>query len=179
MTTTIESKSDLPTMYSATVPIFERVLGGLVACMDKAVSYAETRKFDADVFVSARLAPDMLAFNRQIHIACDTAKFAVARLTGVDAPTFEDNEKTLAELRERVVRTIAYVKGMQATAFERAATRRIEVPRRSAEPRLFTGESYIASFAMPNFYFHVTTAYALLRHNGVPIGKQDFLNLVG
>ncbi|CAN5636868.1 DUF1993 family protein [soil metagenome] len=163
--------------YNASVPVFERSLGGLIACMDKAAANAEERKFGVDVMLTSRLAPDMLSFTNQVQIACDTAKFAVARLTGTEAPKFEDSEKTLADLRERVVKTIAYVKSVPATSFEGAATRDVEVPRRNAEPRRFKGESYLNQFALPNFYFHVATAYGLLRHNGVPLGKMDFLNL--
>jgi hypothetical protein len=164
-------------IYAASVETFERMLGGLIACMDKAAKYAEERKFGVDVLLASRLAPDMLGLSSQVQIACDTAKFAVARLTGTESPKFEDNEKTLAELRERVQKTIAYVKSLPAESFEGAATRDVELPRRGAEPRRFKGESYLNGFALPNFYFHVTTAYALMRHNGVPLGKMDFLHL--
>lgn len=163
-------------MYAATVPVFERMLNGLMACMDKAVAYSETRKFDVDVLVGARLAPDMLPFSGQIHVACDTAKFAMGRLTGTESPKFEDNEKTFAELRDRVARTLAYIKSVPESAFDGAGTRAVELPRRGGDPRRFTGEGYLVSFVLPNFYFHVTTAYALMRHNGVPLGKLDYLN---
>jgi hypothetical protein len=164
-------------IYTASASVFERVLGGLVACMDKAAGYAEERKFGVDVLLTSRLSPDMLSFDKQVQIACDTAKFAVGRLTGSEAPKFDDSEKTMAELRDRVMRTVAYVKSVPASKFEGAAMRDVELPRRGAEPRRFKGEDYLNSFALPNFYFHVTTAYALMRHNGVPLGKLDFLHL--
>lgn len=164
-------------MHTSSSRIFERSLGGLLGCIDKGAAYAGERKFDPDVFVSMRIAPDMLPFSSQIQIACDTAKLAVARLTGVEAPKFEDSEKTLAELRARIVRTLDFVRSVPAERFENADTRDVELPRRGAEPRRFKGLDYLQSFALPNFFFHVTAAYALMRHGGVPLGKADYLNL--
>ena len=126
------------------------------------------------MLLSTRLAPDMLPFTTQVQIACDTAKFCVARLAGSEGPKFEDNETTLADLRQRVRKTIDYVQSVPAAQVDGSDDREITVPRR-AGPILMKGEMYLKHFALPNFFFHVTTVYALLRHNGVNLGKSDFL----
>jgi hypothetical protein len=162
-------------MYSASVPIFVRMLGNLSRCIDKAAAYAEARRFDARVLVESRLAPDMLPFRTQVQIACDSAKLAVARLAGVEAPKFEDTEQTFDELKARIAKTIDYAKSLPASSIEGSEARPIAVPRRNAEPLRFDGESYLEHFALPNFFFHVTTAYAILRHNGVDLGKTDYI----
>jgi len=132
------------------------------------------KKFEPAVFLQSRLAPDMLPFTQQIQIACDAAKFCVARLAGVEAPPFADDEKTLADLRQRVMKTIDYVQSVPAAQIIGSDDKEISVPRR-AGALLMTGETYLKHFALPNFFFHVTTTYALLRHNGVELGKTDFL----
>ena len=162
------------TMHSASVPVFVRMLGNLVGWLDKAESHAREKKFEPSVYLSARLAPDMLALPTQIQIACDTAKFCVARLAGVEAPPFPDDEKTIDELRQRVRKTIDYLQSIPAAQIDGSDAREISVPRRSGAITM-TGESYLKAFALPNFFFHVTTTYALLRHNGVELGKADFL----
>jgi len=154
------------TMHSASVPVFVRMLGNLVGWLDKAESHAREKKFEPSVYLSARLAPDMLALPTQIQIACDTAKFCVARLP--------DDEKTIDELRQRVRKTIDYLQSIPAAQIDGSDAREISVPRRSGAITM-TGESYLKAFALPNFFFHVTTTYALLRHNGVELGKADFL----
>ena len=161
-------------MHSASVPVFVRMLGNLVGWLDKAESHAREKKFEPSVYLSARLAPDMLALPTQIQIACDTAKFCVARLAGVEAPPFPDDEKTIDELRQRVRKTIDYLQSIPAAQIDGSDAREISVPRRSGAITM-TGESYLKTFALPNFFFHVTTTYALLRHNGVELGKADFL----
>ena len=161
-------------MYSASVPVFNRLLGHLAAWLDKAEAHAEAKKFDTSVYLAARLAPDMLPFTKQIQIACDAAKFGVARLAGVEAPKFEDNEASFADLRERIRKTVAFVNSVPASAIDGSEDRDITVPRRDGNIVL-KGEFYLKHYVQPNFYFHVTTAYALLRHNGVPLGKGDFL----
>ena len=163
-------------MSSASVPVFVRMLESLGAWLDKAEAHAQARKFDADVLLGARLAPDMLPFVTQVQIACDSAKFAVARLAGVEAPKFADDEKTLAELKERVRRTVAFVQSVPAAQIDGSEERDITVPRR-AGPLVLKGEAYLKHNALPNFFFHATTAYALLRHNGVDLGKGDYLGL--
>ncbi len=165
------------TMYSASAPVFVRMLGNLSKWLDKAEAHAAARKFDSKLFLSARLAPDMLSFARQIQIACDSAKFCMARLTGVESPKFEDNEETIAALKERVAKTMAYVQSFKPGDIENTERKDITVPRRDTSI-VMKGEDYLRNFAMPNFYFHVTTAYALLRHNGVDLGKSDFLGAI-
>lgn len=161
-------------MHSASVPIFVRTLGNLLGWLDKAEAHAAAKKFDANVLLSMRLAPDMLPFTKQIQIACDAAKFGVARLAGLEAPKFEDNEVTMAELRERVRKTIDYVQSVPADKVDGSDDRQVNVPRRDGTMTL-AGEAYLKHYVLPNFFFHVTTAYALLRHNGVDLGKADYL----
>lgn len=161
-------------MYSASVPVFTRMLGHLAAWLDKAEAHAQAKKFDTSVYLAARLAPDMLPFTKQIQIACDAAKFGVARLAGVEAPKFEDNEASFAELRERIRKTLEFVRSVPASAIDGSDERDITVPRRDGNIVL-KGEFYLKHYVQPNFYFHLTTAYALLRHSGVDLGKGDFL----
>ena len=161
-------------MYSSSVPVFVRLLGNLGQWLDKAEAHAAAKKFETSVFLAARLAPDMLPFTSQIQIACDGAKLAVARLTGVEAPKFEDNETSFAELRERVRKTLDYIQSVPAAEFDGADEKDVTIPRR-AGPITLKGEIFLKHFALPNFYFHLTTTYALLRHNGVELGKSDFL----
>ena len=161
-------------MHSASIPVFVRMLGNLAAWLAKAEAHAQARKFDASVYLSARLAPDMLPFTKQIQIACDAAKFGVARLAGVESPKFDDNETSLAELRERIAKTVAYVESIPAAQIDGTESKDVVVPRRDGSITL-KGEFYLKHFVLPNFFFHVTTAYALLRHNGVDLGKGDYL----
>ncbi len=161
-------------MHSASVPVFTRMLGHLAAWLDKAEAHAQAKKFDTSVYLAARLAPDMLPFTKQIQIACDAAKFGVARLAGVEAPKFEDNETSFADLRERIRKTLAFVESVPASAIDGTEDKDITVPRRDGSI-VMKGEFYLKHYVQPNFYFHVTTAYALLRHNGVELGKGDFL----
>jgi hypothetical protein len=163
-------------MFSASVPIFLRMLESLAAWLDKAELHAAAKKFDPDVLLAVRLAPDMLAFVSQVRIACDSAKFAVSRLAGADAPKFADDEKTMAELKERVRRTIVYVQSVPPESIDGSEERDVTVPRRDG-PVVVKGEAYLKHVALPNFFFHVTTAYALLRHNGVELGKSDYLGM--
>ncbi|XHS77846.1 DUF1993 family protein [Burkholderiaceae bacterium UC74_6] len=162
-------------MYSASVPVFARMLGNMLKWMEAAKAHAEAKKFDTVNYMTLRLAPDMLPFARQIQIASDAAKGCVARLAGQTAPSWEDNEATFDELIARIQKTLDYVKSVPASAIDGSEEREITVPRRQGDPYKFTGEVYLKHFATPNFYFHVTTAYALLRHAGVSIGKQDYL----
>jgi uncharacterized protein len=162
------------TMHSASVPVFVRMLTNLGQWLDKAEAHAAAKKFETGVFLASRLAPDMLPFTSQIQIACDGAKLAVARLSGVDAPKFEDNETSFAELRERVRKTLDFVQSVPASKIEGTEDKDVTIPRR-AGPITLKGEIYLKHFVLPNFYFHMTTTYALLRHNGVELGKNDFL----
>jgi len=162
-------------MYSTSVPVFVWMLGNLDHWLDAATAHAAAKSFDPQVLLGMRLAPDMLPFTKQIQIASDTAKNCVARLSGVAAPMFEDNEATIAELKQRIAKTLDFVRSVPADLINGSDAKVIEVPMRGASPLIFAGETYLKHWALPNFYFHLTTAYALLRHNGVPLGKIDFL----
>ncbi|MBY3037732.1 MULTISPECIES: DUF1993 domain-containing protein [Rhizobium] len=160
-------------MYRLTVPMFQRGLASLKTYLDKAEAYAKEKNIDPAILVAARLAPDMLPLSGQYQRASDTAKFALARLTTTDAPKFEDNETTFDNLRERLAKTEAYLAGFSAEALEGTETRQITLPGKSGI--VLPGDEYIATFALPNFYFHVATAHAILRSQGAPIGKRDYL----
>lgn len=162
-------------MFNASVPVFQRMLGNLLNCLDKAEAHAQARGFSPDNYLALRLAPDMLPFTKQIQIASDAAKGCVARLAGQEVPKWDDTEATFAELRARVQRTLDFVSSAPAAAFDAAETRAIVIPMRNRDPLNFNGGDYLRHFALPNFYFHVTTTYALLRQAGVPLGKGDYL----
>jgi hypothetical protein len=162
------------TMHSASVPVFTRLLENLLVWLDKAEAHATAKKFDAGVLLGMRLAPDMLPLTKQIQIACDSAKFCIARLAGVEAPTFDDSETSIAELRERIRSTVAFMRSVSAAQVDGSEDKDVVIPRRDG-PMTMKGEVYLKHYATPNFYFHMTTAYALLRHNGVELGKSDFL----
>jgi hypothetical protein len=161
-------------IYSLAVEQVSHTLNQMLGFLDKAAAYAEAKKFDVSVLINSRLAPDMLPFTRQIQIATDNAKFGAARLAGVEAPKFEDNETTLDELRARIKKTIDFIKSVPASAFEGGEERdiKIVVPGRTFEMK---GLAYLRGWVLPNVFFHVTTAYLILRHNGVDVGKRDFL----
>ena len=161
-------------MYSASVPILGRALDNLQSWFDKAEAFAAAKKFDPQVLLAARLAPDMLPFTKQVQIACDSAKFGVARLSGVEAPKFDDTEVSLADLRQRIAKTLEYMRSVPASRLDGTEDKDIVVPRRDGSMTL-KGEFYLKHYVLPNVFFHVTTAYALLRHNGLEIGKGDFL----
>ena len=161
-------------MYKASVPVFVKGLINLKAILEKAAAHAQAKKIDETVFAGARLYPDMLPLTGQVQIATDFARGSTARLAGVEMPKWEDNEKTLAELIARVERTLEYVKPFTAAQLDGTEGKEITRPIRG-QPKTFTGLNYLLQFALPNFYFHSTTAYAILRHNGVEIGKPDFL----
>ncbi len=161
-------------IHSASVPIFVRQLTALLACLDKAQAHAEARKFDSTNYLGLRLAPDMLPFNRQIQIACDMTKGCVARLSGQEVPKWDDNEASLDDLRARIRKTIDYVQSVPVAQIAGSEEREIVLPQRSGELRM-TGEAYLKHYVLPNFFFHATTTYALLRQAGVDVGKRDFL----
>jgi hypothetical protein len=161
-------------MYSMSVEVFLPTLGTLSAILEKATKYAVEKKFDPTVLVNARLAPDMLPLSRQIQLACDLAKNGSSRLAGLEPPRFEDNESTLEELRTRIARTIDHLKSLAASAIDGSEDRDIKVPLRDRALEM-QGLAFLRSWALPNFYFHVVMTYAILRHNGLDIGKRDFL----
>ncbi|HEX4051051.1 MAG TPA: DUF1993 domain-containing protein [Steroidobacteraceae bacterium] len=162
-------------IYDVTVPPYVRALGALGAVLEKGRAHAENDKIDPSVLLGMRLYPDMLPLSKQIQIATDNAKGAAARLAQVESPKFEDNETTFAQFRERIEKTLAFLKGLSAHQFEGAAERplTLKFPHRTFEFK--SGLEYLTSFATPNVYFHCTTAYNILRHAGVKVGKGDFL----
>ena len=163
------------TIYDASAPVFTHALTNIQAWLDKAVAEGKAEA----AIVEARLAPDMLPFSRQIQISSDTAKNAVARLIGVEAPAMADTETTFAELKDRCQRTIDYINGLDRKAFDGAETRAVQLKFPNGMGYNFTGAQFLTGFALPNFFFHVTTTYALLRKEGVAIGKPDFLQHLG
>jgi uncharacterized protein len=165
-------------MSNASIPVFEIGLSALSALLDKAEAYAEAKRIDPTVLLNARLFPDMFAFTRQVQSACDQAKNGGARLAGVDPPRYEDNEKTIAELRTRIAKTVAFVKTLDTEMIDTAADREITFPLGPNNKGHMRGADYLNHFALPNFYFHLTTAYDILRHCGVEMGKRDFLGTI-
>jgi hypothetical protein len=165
-------------MYQTSVPVFLHGLGTLTHILRKGEAHALETGADPASYVEARLAPDMMTLIGQIQRASDTSKFALERLSGVASPKMEDNEKAFAELLSRVERTADYIGSIPETQLDGTDTKRIELKLRDFNP-VFTGASYLLTFAVPNFYFHVTTAYDILRHRGVPLAKLDYLRLKG
>jgi uncharacterized protein len=161
-------------MYQASLPVLIRGLTNLQAILGKAEAHAAAKQIEPSVFTNARLAPDMLPLVRQVYIASDTAKGCAARLAGVEPPKFEDVEQTFDELQARIQKTIDYLKEFNAAQIDGSESRAITLKMRPG-PIEFTGLSYLFGFVLPNFYFHVTTAYDILRHNGVELGKLDYL----
>jgi hypothetical protein len=161
-------------MYDTLVPTANRMLGNLSAFLEKAEAFAAAKKIEPTVLLNSRLAPDMFPLTRQVQIATDMAKGAAARLSGTEIPKFEDNETTIAELKARIGRVLAFVNGVDAAKFAGCEDRDIVLTLRSGERR-YKGLNYLRDYVLPNIYFHVTTAYAILRHNGVELGKNDFI----
>ena len=161
-------------LHAASVGVFVQYLTSLSVILRKALASAEARKIDPAVFVNARIAPDMFALARQVQIATDHAKGASARLAGVEVPAFADTEATFDELQQRVAKTLDFIRGLDPARFEGSAERDITLTL-AGQKFTWTGAAYLHNFAMPNFFFHLTTTYNILRHNGVDIGKRDFL----
>ena len=162
-------------MYTEIFAQFKKQLGQLDKWLGTATDYAKSKNFDPDVLLTLRLAPDQFPLTRQVQIACDTVKLAAGYLTGKPMPAHEDNEKTIAELQARVRSLITLIDGLAPKDFDGAATRVVSQPRWKGE--WMTGADYLVEHAIPNFFFHLTTTYALLRHNGVPLGKRDYLGV--
>lgn len=161
-------------MHRASVPVFTQMLTALSEILDKAAAFAAAHKIDEASLLAARLYPNMLPFSRQVQIASDHAKGAVARLTQADIPSFADDEASVDQLKARIARTIGFVSGIAASAFDGAESRDITI-RLGGQERAMKGDDYLFGYALPNFYFHVTTAYAILRHLGADVGKSDFI----
>lgn len=162
-------------MSAASLPVFTAMLRNLSHILAKAAAHADAKKFDPAVLLQYRLAPDMLPFTRQILIACDAAKNGVARISGVEAPRFEDNEATFPELQERIRKTLDYLASVPANKIDGTEDKEITFPAGRDKTRTMTAEAYLKQWALPNFFFHITTAYLILRHNGVELGKADYL----
>jgi len=162
-------------MYAATVPVFDRMLTNMQTWIRTARDHAIAKGFDESVYLTMRLAPDMLPLPRQIQIASDAAKSGAARLAGIEVPSWPDSEATLEDLIQRIQKTRDFIKSVSAEQINGAETRAISVPRRDKEPLQFQGQDFTRFFNMPNFFFHASMLYALLRHAGVPLGKMDFL----
>ena len=161
-------------MYQASVPRFVNILGNLSNILDKAQAHVDAKKLDPAVLPTSRLFPDMLQMTTQVQIACDTAKGVVARLAGMEIPAFEDNEKTLAELKARITKTIDFIQTLKPAQIDGSEDKEIVIKRGDKETR-YNGMQFLLGHATPNFYFHVTTTYDILRHNGIEIGKRDYL----
>jgi uncharacterized protein len=162
-------------MSSASVPVFE--IGALSALLDKAEAYAKAKSIDRSVLLNTRLFPDMFAFTRQVQSACDQAKNGCARLAGIDPRSYEDNEKTIPELKARIAKTVDFMRTLDAKKIDESADREITFPLGPNKGHM-KGADYLNHFVAPNFYFHVTTAYDILRHCGVEIGKRDFIGSI-
>lgn len=161
-------------MYETLVPTSNRMLGAMSLLLEKAEAYAVQKKFEPSVLLNSRIAPDMFPLTRQIQIACDMAKGGAARLTGSEVPSYPDTETTIAELKARIAKTLAFVNSFDAAKYVGSEDSDIVLKMRTGEMR-FKGLAYLRDFVLPNLYFHVTMTYAILRHNGVDIGKADFL----
>ena len=163
-------------MYQASVPVFTRMLANLSAVLKKGETHAQAKKIDPAVFINARLCPDMFPLVRQVQIATDQAKGCASRLAGREPPGYEDKEQTFAELYARIDRTLAHLRSFQPAQIDGSEERRVELKMRD-KTVVLKGQEYLLERVYPNFFFHVTTAYAILRHNGVEIGKGDYLGL--
>lgn len=161
-------------MYQASIPVFIRQLNNLSTLLGLAASQAETKKIEPGVLLSARLAPDMFPLSRQVQIACDTAQAGIALLAGIAAPHQADDETSFADLQTRIATTLSFLQGIEAAQLDGSEARDLVLKRRDKETH-FQGQAFLLDHVMPNFYFHYTTAYAILRHNGLAIGKRDFL----
>jgi len=162
-------------IYSTSVPLFQQMLRALDAVLSKAEHHAEQRRIDEAALLQARLYPDMFPLVRQVQIAADFAKSVSARLAGAEVPAYEDNETSFVELHARIARTQAFIAGLDPSAFDGAESREIVLRAGTPKERRFNGQTYLVNYGLPQFFFHVATAYALLRHNGVEIGKADYM----
>ncbi len=162
-------------MYTASVPVFTQMLGGLSAVLAKAQAHAVAKNIDPNALLQARLFPDMFNLLRQVQVACDFAKGAAARLAGVEVPTMADTEQTFDQLQERIAAVLKFMASLDPAAFEQAATRDIVTQAGTPKEKRFTGQSYLFNYGLPHFFFHNTTAYSILRHNGVEVGKKDYV----
>jgi hypothetical protein len=162
-------------LYTASVPVFKQMLGGLDDVLGKAQAHATQKKIEPGALTQARLFPDMFPLAKQVQIACDFARGVTARLAGADVPSYEDKEQTFDELRALIGKTLAFVAALDEARFDGSAQREIVLRPGTPKEKRLSGERYLLNYGLPQFFFHVTTAYALLRHNGVEIGKRDYM----
>ncbi len=162
-------------MYTSSIPLFKQMLGGLSAVLAKAQAHAVDKKIDPNAYLQARLYPDMFPLLRQVQVATDFAKGVSARLAGVNVPVLKDEEQTFADLQTRITTVLAFIESLDAKLFDTAATREIVTQAGTPKEKRFTGQSYLVNYGLPHFFFHTTTAYAILRHNGVEVGKKDYV----
>jgi hypothetical protein len=162
-------------MYTTSIPVFKQLLDSLHVILVKAEEHATEKKIEPNALLQARLFPDMFPFVRQVQIAADFAKSVSARLAGVDVPTYEDTEQTFAELQERIAKTLAFINDLKPAQFEGSESREIILRPGTPKEKKLLGQAYLSNYGLPQFFFHITTAYALLRHNGVELGKRDFM----
>ena len=160
-------------MYQASVPVFKQLLGGLSAVLAKAEAHAAAKKIEPNALLQARLYPDMFALLRQVQVACDFAKSVSARLAGVEMPGFDDKEQTFADLQARIAKTLAFIDSITPAQIDGSEARHIVTQAGTPKEKIFTGHSYLFNYGLPHFFFHTSTAYAVLRHNGVEVGKKD------
>jgi len=164
-----------PFLQQASVPVFKQMLGGLADVLNKAEAHATARNIDPQVLLQSRLFPDMFALLRQVQVACDFAKGVSARLAGAEVPSVADDETSFAQLQARIQSTIAFIDSLPAAAFEAAGEREIVLRPGTPKERRFAGQAYLLAYGLPQFFFHVTTDYAILRHNGIELGKKDYM----
>ena len=162
-------------IYTSSIPVFKQMLGGLQTVLHKAQAHAADKKMDPNAFLQARLFPDMFPLLRQVQVASDFAKSVSARLAGVEVPKTEDNEQTFEQLQTRIETVLAFIDSLDAAKFGDAATREIVTQAGTPKEKRFTGQSYLFNYGLPHFFFHTTTAYAIVRHNGVEVGKKDYI----
>ena len=162
-------------MYQASVPVFKQLLGGLSAVLAKAEAHAAAKKIEPNALLQARLYPDMFTLLRQVQVACDFAKSVSARLAGVEVPGFEDKEQTFADLQARIAKTLAFIDSITPAQIDGSEARHIVTQAGTPKEKIFTGHSYLFNYGLPHFFFHTSTAYAILRHNGVEVGKKDYI----
>jgi hypothetical protein len=162
-------------LSAASLPVFKLMLNNLSHILDKGAAHAEARKFDPANLLASRLAPDMLPFTRQVQIACDSAKIGAARAAGIEWPKYEDDETTFAQLKERIQKTLDFLATVPAEKIDGNEEKELQIPTGRDTSRTMKAQDYLRFHSMPNFFFHVTTAYAILRHNGVELGKTDYL----
>ena len=162
-------------MYASSIPVFKQMLGALAGILAKAEAHAADKHIEPAALTQARLFPDMFPLARQVQIACDFARGVSARLAGAEVPKYEDDEKTFEQLGALIGRTLSFIDGFSAAQFEGSAQREIVTRPGTPKERRFNGQAYLLSYGLPQFFFHVTTAYALLRHNGIDVGKRDYM----